>query len=80
MFHFQKHKFSTTHRSRSQDVGKTITCYGQTNENQMKFKLKTKTKTLRQNKTVLLPSSWNRVSDIVSLMITFYDGLCWSML
>lgn len=49
-------------------------------ENQMKFKLKTKTETLRQNKTVLLPSSWNRVSDIVSLMITFYDGLCFSML
>ena len=30
MFHFQKYKFSTTHQSRSQDVGKTITCYGQT--------------------------------------------------
>ena len=48
------------------------------NENQMN-----EIQTENQNgniKTVLLPSSWNRVSDIVSLMITFYDGLCWSML
>ena len=50
------------------------------NENQMKFKLKTKTETLRQNKTVLLPSSWNCVSDILSLMITFYNGPCFLML
>ena len=44
------------------------------NENQMN-----EIQTENQNgniKTVLLPSSWNRVSDIVSLMITFYDGLC----
>ena len=77
MFHFQKYKFSTTHQSRSQDVGKTITCYGQT-----KWK-SNEIQTEDQNgniKTVLLPSSWNRVSDIVSLMITFYDGLCFSML
>ena len=48
------------------------------NENQMN-----EIQTENQNgniKTVLLPSSWNRVSDIVSLMITFYDGLCFSML
>ena len=80
MFHFQKHKFSTTHRSRSQDVGKTITCYDQTKWKSNEIQTENQNETLRQNKTVLLPSSWNRVSDIVSLMITFYDGLCFSML
>ena len=80
MFHFQKHKFSTTHRSRSQDAGKTITCYDQTKWKSNEIQTENQNETLRQNKTVLLPSSWNRVSDIVSLMITFYDGLCFSML